>query len=71
MEATLTTKQELIDWISTIENPETLMILKGIKHQATFNFEEEWKKGISSEEFRRQMKERVRNYPWKNVDISK
>ena len=47
------------------------MILQGIKHQATFNFEEEWKKGISSEEFRRQMKERVRNYPWKNVDLSK
>ena len=47
------------------------MILKGIKHEATFNFDEELKKGISSEEFRRQMKERVRNYPWKNVDISK
>ena len=71
METLLTSKQELIDWISTIEDPETLMILKGIKHEATFNFDEELKKGISSEEFRRQMKERVRNYPWKNVDISK
>ena len=71
METLLTSKQELINWISTIEDPETLMILKGIKHEATFNFEEELKKGISSEEFRRQMKERVRNYPWKNVDISK
>ena len=65
MEATLTTKQELIDWISTIENPETLMILKGIKHQATFNFEEKWKKGIPIEEFREEMLRRVRNYPWK------
>ena len=65
MEVTLTTKQELIDWISTIENPETLMILKGIKHQATFNFEEEWKKGIPIEEFREEMLRRVRNYPWK------
>ena len=65
METLLTSKQELIDWISTIEDPETLMILKGIKHEATFNFEEEWKKGISLEDFRTEMLRRVRNYPWK------
>ena len=64
MEATLTTKQELIDWISTIENPETLMILKGIKHQATFNFEEEWKKSIPLEEARQRSIENVRKM-WK------
>ena len=63
METTLTSKQELIDWISTIEDPETLMILKGIKHEATFNFDEEWKKGISLEDFRTEMLRRVRNYP--------
>ena len=66
-----TTKQELIDWISTIENKETLMILQGLKHEVTFNFAEEWKKGIPAEEFRKQMKERIRNYPWKNAAISK
>ena len=65
METLLTSKQELIDWISTIEDPETLMILKGIKHEATFNFDEEWKKGISLEDFRTEMLRRVRNYPWK------
>ena len=65
METLLTSKQELINWISTIEDPETLMILKGIKHEATFNFEEEWKKGISLEDFRTEMLRRVRNYPWK------
>ena len=63
METLLTSKQELINWISTIEDPETLMILKGIKHEATFNFEEEWKKGISLEDFRTEMLRRVRNYP--------
>ena len=65
METLLTSKQELIDWISTIEDPETLMILKGIKHEATFNFDEEWKKGTSLEDFRTEMLRRVRNYPWK------
>ena len=41
---TTTSKQELIDWISTIEDKETLLILQGIKHQSTFNFDEEFKK---------------------------
>lgn len=71
METAVTTKQELIDWISTIEDQDTLLILKGIKHKATFNFEEEFKKGISLEEFREQMLNRVRNYPWKNATIQK
>ena len=65
METITTSKKELIDWISTIEDSETLMILKGIKHEKTSNFEEEWKKGIPLEEFREEMIRRVRNYPWK------
>ena len=60
-----TTKQELIDWISTIENQETLMILQGIKHEATFNFDEAIKNSMSIEDFRTEMLKRVRNYPWK------
>ena len=58
-------KKEIIDWISTLEDESTLMILEGVKRNATFNFEEEWKKGISLEEFRDEMLKRVRNYPWK------
>ena len=65
METIATSKQELIDWISTIEDSETLMLLKGIKYEKTFNFEEEWKKGIPLEEFRTEMIRRVRNFPWK------
>ena len=68
---TTTSKQELIDWISTIEDKETLLILQGIKHQSTFNFDEEFKKGIPLEVFREQILQRVRNYPWKNDTIQK
>ena len=64
METTITTKQELIDWISTIENKETLMILQGVKHEATFNFAEEWNKGIPAEEARRRSIESIRKM-WK------
>ncbi len=71
METVINQKQELIDWISTIEDQDTLLILKGIKYQATFNFDEEFKKGIPLEEFREQMLKKVRNYPWKNVAIQK
>ena len=52
-------KQELIDWISTLQDEETLLILKGIKYKATFNFDEEWAKGISLEEARRRSLEKV------------
>lgn len=58
-------KKEIIDWISTLEDESTLMILEGVKRNATFNFEEEWKKGIPLEEFRDEMIKRVRSYPWK------
>lgn len=62
---TTTAKQELIDWISTLEDESILMTLEGIKRNATFNFEEEFKKGIPLEEFRAEMLKRVRNYPLK------
>jgi hypothetical protein len=64
-------KQEIIDWVSKLEDESTLMILEGVKRNATFKFEEEWKKGIPLEEFRNEMLKRVRNYPWKkNVTVS-
>jgi hypothetical protein len=58
-------KKEIIEWVSTLDDESTLMILEGIKRTATFNFDEEFKKGIPLEEFRSEMIKRVRNYPWK------
>ena len=68
---TTTSKKELIDWISNLEDKEILSELAVIKRKATFNFDEEFKKGIPLEEFRERMLERVRSYPWKNDSISK
>ncbi len=58
-------KQELIDWISTINDVSVLEDLKELKRRDTFNFEEEFKKGLTVEEFRAAIKKRIRNYDWK------
>ncbi len=66
MEAkTITQKQELIDWISTIENVEILKELINLKTKTTFNFDEEFKKRISADEFRERTTEYIKSLPWK------
>lgn len=62
---TTTQKQELIDWISTIDDVEVLKELTNIKKHATFNFDEEFKKGISGEELKRRTTEFLKTLPWK------
>ena len=64
MEA-VTSKTELMDWISKLEDKQVLMELENIKRKATFDFEEEFKKGISGEELKRRLSERLKSLPWK------
>lgn len=64
MEAT-TSKKELIDWISNLEDEKTLLELAIIKRKATFNFDEEFKKGITGEELKERLSERLKSLPWK------
>ncbi len=58
-------KQELINWISTINDVQVIENLTELKRRATFNFEEEFKKGLTVEEFRAAIKKRIKNYDWK------
>ena len=60
-----TSKTELMDWISKLEDKEVLLELENIKRKATFDFEEEFKKGISGEELKRRLSERLKSLPWK------
>jgi hypothetical protein len=57
---TITQKQELIDWISTIEDVEVLKQLTLIKKQVTFDFDEEFKKGFTPAEAKKISKEKIR-----------
>ena len=60
MEAqTITQKQEFIDWISTIEDVEVIKELMNLKKNATFNFDEEFKKGISGEELKKRISKHI------------
>ena len=61
---TITLQQELIDWINTIKDKKTLLELTEIKRRTTFNFDEEFKKGIPLEEARIRSIEKIRQY-WK------
>ena len=58
-------KKDIIEWISTLEDERLLMEIVTIKRNATFNFEEEFKKGITAEELKKRLSERLRTLPWK------
>jgi hypothetical protein len=60
-----TSKKELIDWISSLEDPEIITELAIIKRKATFNFDEEFKKGITGEELKKRLSKKLRALPWK------
>ena len=59
-----TYKKDIIDWISQLEDQKILMEIVSIKRNATFNFEEEFKKGITLEEARQRSIDKIRSY-WK------
>jgi regulator of replication initiation timing len=62
---TATYKKDIIDWISQLEDQKILMEIASIKRNATFNFEEEFKKGITSDELKKRLSERIKTLPWK------
>ena len=63
-------KKEIVDWILSLENKEVLNdIYKFKKNTTTFDFDKEFAKGLTSDEFRAEMKRRIRNYPLKNNTI--
>ncbi len=61
---TATYKKDIIDWISQLEDQKILMEIISIKRNATFNFEEKFKKGIPLEEARQRSVDKIRSY-WK------
>ncbi len=58
-------KQELINWIATINDVTVLDDLTELKRRDTFNFEEEFKKGITGEELKRRLRKHISELPWK------
>ena len=58
-----TQKKELIDWISSLDNPLILNNVYKIKKETSLSFEERCANALTVEEFRAEMKKRIRSYP--------
>lgn len=60
-------KQEIIKWLNSIENPFVIEQIKNIKNKEgkDFDFEKEWKDGISIEEARNKTSDFIKTLPWK------
>ncbi len=59
---TISQKQELIDWISSVEDVSIIEDLTEMKRRTTFNFEEEFKKGLTIDEAKKLSKEKIREW---------
>ena len=62
---TIISKKDLIDWISSLEDKKILEELSNIKRKATFNFDEEFNKGITGEELKKRISAKISALPWK------
>ena len=60
-----TQKKEIIDWILSIEDQTVLDEIETLKKQTSFNFDEEFKKGLTPDQFRTVIKDRIKSYNWK------
>lgn len=60
----VTQKKEIIDWILSIEDQAVLNEIENFKKQINFDFDEEFKKGLTVEQFRTAIKERITSYNW-------
>lgn len=58
-------KKEIIQWINSLENETILKELKQIKNKHTFEFDENWKKGLSIKEARKASADLIKTFPWK------
>lgn len=57
-------KNEIIEWINSVDNPAVL--INQIKRETTpFDFDKEWKKGISIKAARENSKNFISSLPWK------
>jgi len=62
-------KEELMEWLSKLEEPSVLYKIAKIKEESEseteFDFDKEWENGYTVEEFKAEMHKRIKAYPWK------
>lgn len=60
-----TQKKEIIEWILSIDNQEILNKIESLKPRKKFDFDEEFKRGISGEELKNRTTSFLKTIPWK------
>lgn len=64
-------KNELMEWLSKLEEPEVWYQISKIKEESEseekpeFDFDKEFENGYTPEEFKKEMHKRIKAYPWK------
>lgn len=55
-------KKELIEWLRALENDVILDKIDELKKKATYDFKNNYENGLKLEEFRTEIKKRIKNY---------
>ena len=62
-------KNELMEWLSKVEEPEVWYQISKLKTESEkgmdFDFDKEFENGYTPEEFKEEMRKRIKAYPWK------
>lgn len=62
-------KNELMEWLSKLEEPSILYEIAKLKEESEkepeFDFDKEFENGYTAEEFKKEMHKRIKAYPWK------
>ncbi|NGM60498.1 hypothetical protein G5B30_01090 [Sphingobacterium sp. SGG-5] len=60
-------KKEIIQWINSLDNPFIIEQIKRIRKNESepFDFEREWKQGLSIDDARKKTADFIKSLPWK------
>ena len=58
-------KNEIIKWIHSLENPAVFEEINKIRNRKSFDFEKEWREGITVSEARKKTSEFIKSLNWK------
>lgn len=58
----LAKKKELLEWLMALENDTILDKISELKKSTTYDFESNYENGLKLEEFRTEIKKRIKNY---------
>lgn len=58
-------KSEIIKWIHSLENPAVIEEINKIRNRKSFDFEKEWREGITVSEARKKTSEFINSLNWK------